>query len=97
MLSPKCFLLTTFICILGTTQANASGDILRNTDGSIQCFNQFDASGSDIKGNKVYPDACEAAGKGHLATIRNLAEDGQATGAKGILEISQVNPAAPGH
>lgn len=57
--------------------AKISGAVLRNADGSIRFMNQLMAM-----------KACPAGT--HLPTTRELAEESQARGAKGILELSQV-------
>lgn len=59
--------------------AHAAGQILRNADGSIRYFGPFESR-----------NACPAGT--HLPTTRELAQELQARGAKGILELNQANP-----
>ncbi len=97
----KYFLLT-FGIVLGVVSAHAADSlcnyfdesgICRDANRSIIHMRHYEASGTQPStGEKVTLDACEAAGKGHLPTIREFAMESQAKGAKGILEISQVDP-----
>jgi hypothetical protein len=93
MLNTKCLLLTVNILVLGAASAQADDQILRRANGSILFMTQYEASGVDpVTKIKVRPDACEAAGKGRLPTIRELAQEAQTLGAKGVLEVNQVDP-----
>jgi len=68
-----------FTLLLGTASAHAGGVILHNADGNIRYMNQYEAM-----------KACPVGT--HLPTIRELAEESQSRGARGILEVIQVNP-----
>ena len=93
MLKSKYCLAIFCIFFLGNVQANAAIEILRDDSGNIRRMNQYEASGVNPQtGKKETPDVCEAAGKGHLPTARELAKISQARGAKGILEPNQVKP-----
>ncbi|MEZ0391246.1 MAG: hypothetical protein ACAH59_03460, partial [Pseudobdellovibrionaceae bacterium] len=86
------FLLSMSIFSFLTSQAKA-GAILRNADGSVRYMTWFEASGvNPDTAKKENPDACEAAGKGHLPTVRELAKLAWSRGAKGILEMNHVDP-----
>lgn len=81
------------ICFFGTARAEISEEVLRDANGNIRYMTQFEASGVNPNtGIKEKPDACEAAGKGHLPTAREFMEYSQTRGAKGILEANQVDP-----
>jgi len=79
--------------ISAITQAQAAGSLLRDGNGNIlYVSSQYEASGvnpNTLKQEK--PDVCKAAGKGHLPTIRELAEEARAMGALGILEKYEVD------
>jgi hypothetical protein len=71
----------------------SAGSILRNADGSVRRMNWFEATGvNPDTAKKENPDACKKAGKGRLTTARELAMLAKSRGAKGILEMSQVDP-----
>lgn len=70
------FLISTNIL---SNSAHADTIILRNADGSVREMTQREAR-----------TACPATT--HLPTIRELAQESQARGARGILEVNQVNP-----
>lgn len=92
----KNLLLLVGLLILSTAQAKADGT-LKNPRGTIIYMTQYEASGVWVEtGKKVRPDACRrhTAGRYRLPTIRELAKKSQAGGAKGILEVNQVNPDA---
>ena len=81
------------IFILGAARAKASGEILKDSFGIVRSMTHYQASGlAPETGIKERPDVCDVAGEGHLPTIRELAKESIAMGAKGILEMSQVNP-----
>lgn len=80
-------------CAFTASKSSANGELLKDTYGNILFFSQDEASGlSGFTGKKEITDVCQTRGKGHLPTIRELAEEAQSRGAKGILELSQVNP-----
>lgn len=56
------------------------GDLLRDGSGQVQFMNQ-----------RLAGRAC-AAKNGRLPTIREFAQESQSNGAKGILEVGQVDP-----
>lgn len=93
IMNTKYVFISATIVILVGAQAKADSEVLRDGSGNVLYLSQIEASGiSTLTGKKERPDACEVAGKGHLPTLRELAEDAQKKGAKGILEVSQVDP-----
>lgn len=96
LFSKRCVFLSLSLILsvlLGALQAQATSEILRSADGSLRRMNFWDASGVNFRtAKKDKPDACEAAGKGRLPTIRELAQESQLNGAMGILEPDQASP-----
>lgn len=81
------------VLMFGAAQAKTLGEILRDANGHIRVMPQFEALGQNPHTNKkIKPDACEAAGKGRLPSVREFAEIAKANGARGILEVNPSDP-----
>jgi hypothetical protein len=87
------FLLAINLFALPVAQAKPKTTILRNDDGSVRYMTWFEAMGIEYASGKNGPDICQASGKGRLPTVREMATLAMFQGAKGILEMKQIDPA----
>lgn len=79
----KPIMLTIFFCFISQVSfAGDLGQILRDANGAVLGFTLFEARNACPSGTR-------------MPTLREFAHYGQAKGAKGILEVNQVDPRKP--
>lgn len=72
-------------------EAPPFGTALREADHSAKLMTQYQAMGFDDSGN-ILPEGPACPEGRHLPTVREFAQYTQSLGAKGILDLSQVDP-----